>query len=758
MNFQELLHTQDKKFYKISEIEKIAKQEAQDHICERSKISKLTHKLGSQQTAIDVFRDLQDDLDLSLKEKDRLARIASIVRILITVRKCDLIVSVNTKKYKNTFHRFQKIYFQEVQEFVNEQFTQSFASILLHHLKDALEVLREKGDIKAEKRISELPLYQELISHYLSLKDNIKDLHKDFKISKFQDAKTSLKYLQEHEIAQPAVKELKKSLQELFDLVIRKVVDDIKKAQSVLLPSILEIVEKIDYYLNIRDLFQDMCLNLGADEYSHTKIDLQSFLIDFEEKLAEIQSKQSLLPDDNEPSIEKLISYMSINEGINDFLAEIRIPYLEIEDQVSELKDKQASIIDEINKIKVEYLSELRLKFIRNQSLNFEEQLILWQKVQMNMTKDLENLHKKNLQFPELEHQEKLFPSVRDRYVRMDLKSFSPQDKILNDFKEYCQMLCDYLPETEIEKLKIRDYFPEIEYYQKISPIAYEKLLILDQMIGADKDPMPYQDDIKLISTLANAENTGFYFSFDDTRDTGAMLGELYPLLYEWLRDYYQDKYWSGNLILQAPNANAKVVLLSEPILKIGRGSKKGDIIKDNMLLLPWTRISGQHVEIDFQEGTIKDLNSTNGTFINKKTDKITQALLTDITEFNLASDLTFRVFYQANSFSGILFSGFTTKFDNTLPFTSKTSLGESLMDCFFIYLPTHKKDIKLYIRKFDGRPIYGNDILDEKDCYIIQREYERLLYSDLEKGIKDLIILKTDNPNMDLNIVNFPS
>ncbi len=70
MNFQDLLHTQDKKFYKISEIEKIAKQEAQDHICERSKISKLTHKLGSQQTAIDVFRDLQDDLDLSLKEKD----------------------------------------------------------------------------------------------------------------------------------------------------------------------------------------------------------------------------------------------------------------------------------------------------------------------------------------------------------------------------------------------------------------------------------------------------------------------------------------------------------------------------------------------------------------------------------------------------------------------------------------------------------------------------------------------------------------
>jgi hypothetical protein len=79
-------------------------------------------------------------------------------------------------------------------------------------------------------------------------------------------------------------------------------------------------------------------------------------------------------------------------------------------------------------------------------------------------------------------------------------------------------------------------------------------------------------------------------------------------------------------------------------------------------------------------------------------------------------------------------------------------------MDCFFIYLPANKKDIKLYIRKFDGRPIYGNDILDEKDCYVIQREYGRFLYSDPEKGIQDLIIMKTDNSDMDLKIINFPS
>ncbi len=78
------------------------------------------------------------------------------------------------------------------------------------------------------------------------MKDNIKDFHKDFKISKLQEAKTSLKYLQEHEIAQPVVKKLKKSLQELYIFVIRKAVEDIRKAQSVLLPGILEIEEKFN--------------------------------------------------------------------------------------------------------------------------------------------------------------------------------------------------------------------------------------------------------------------------------------------------------------------------------------------------------------------------------------------------------------------------------------------------------------------------------------------------------------------------------
>ncbi|MFA7057896.1 MAG: hypothetical protein WC155_10140, partial [Candidatus Cloacimonadales bacterium] len=71
---------------------------------------------------------------------------------------------------------------------------------------------------------------------------------------------------------------------------------------------------------------------------------------------------------------------------------------------------------------------------------------------------------------------------------------------------------------------------------------------------------------------------------------------------------------------------------------------------------------------------------------------------------------------------------------------------------CFFIYLPPATSEVKLFIRKYDGKPIYGNEMLDYKDCFIIQRINEVFYYSDYAENIIALPILKEANSKLKLS------
>ncbi|MCD6397672.1 MAG: FHA domain-containing protein [Spirochaetaceae bacterium] len=71
--------------------------------------------------------------------------------------------------------------------------------------------------------------------------------------------------------------------------------------------------------------------------------------------------------------------------------------------------------------------------------------------------------------------------------------------------------------------------------------------------------------------------------------------------------------------------------------ISIGRAS-------DNDICIPCSFISGHHLEIDMENKRLIDLSSTNGTYINRKPEKINKVPLEIVNEFNLAGNFTFSI------------------------------------------------------------------------------------------------------------------
>lgn len=62
----------------------------------------------------------------------------------------------------------------------------------------------------------------------------------------------------------------------------------------------------------------------------------------------------------------------------------------------------------------------------------------------------------------------------------------------------------------------------------------------------------------------------------------------------------------------------------------------------ENDICIPCSFVSGYHLEIDMKNNRLKDISSTNGTFVNRKPEQITSIPLDTVSEFNIAGNFTF--------------------------------------------------------------------------------------------------------------------
>ncbi|MEA1986110.1 MAG: zinc ribbon domain-containing protein [Candidatus Marinimicrobia bacterium] len=157
-----------------------------------------------------------------------------------------------------------------------------------------------------------------------------------------------------------------------------------------------------------------------------------------------------------------------------------------------------------------------------------------------------------------------------------------------------------------------------------------------------------------------------------------------------------------------------------------------------NKISIPCDWISKQHCEFDIKKQKFVDLDSTNGSFINRSDKNIKEKKFSGIDEFNIAGAFTFSVIKSGSFFAFRLSAVIDEKSCKEVGDIQKIN---SLRNHYFILINGNDK---IFIRKQDGRIIANPEKLSE--CYSIEIQDRKFYYSEISKNIENELILKDRN------------
>ncbi len=162
-------------------------------------------------------------------------------------------------------------------------------------------------------------------------------------------------------------------------------------------------------------------------------------------------------------------------------------------------------------------------------------------------------------------------------------------------------------------------------------------------------------------------------------------------------------------------------VVFTQDTLKIGRN-------EDNDIILRSEWISGNHLEIDFTQKTMRDLESTNGTFINGDKAKITSVSLDEVNYFDIGSEMLVSLKKSSNSH---IFRLQKVLDQDILDDPEQREYIQSLMNTEFVRLADGDT---LTIHKISGN--LDDSYQSLNDVIMIKLEDGVFNYSDHQEGI----------------------
>ncbi|MEA3499910.1 MAG: zinc ribbon domain-containing protein [Candidatus Marinimicrobia bacterium] len=157
-----------------------------------------------------------------------------------------------------------------------------------------------------------------------------------------------------------------------------------------------------------------------------------------------------------------------------------------------------------------------------------------------------------------------------------------------------------------------------------------------------------------------------------------------------------------------------------------------------NKISIPCDWISKQHCEFDIKKQKFVDLDSTNGSFINRSDKNVKEKKFSGIDEFNIAGAFTFSVIKSGSFFAFRLSAVIDEKSCKEVGDIQRIN---SLRNHYFILINGNDK---IFIRKQDGRIIANPEKINE--FYSIEIQDRKFYYSEISKNIEDELILKDRN------------
>lgn len=187
----------------------------------------------------------------------------------------------------------------------------------------------------------------------------------------------------------------------------------------------------------------------------------------------------------------------------------------------------------------------------------------------------------------------------------------------------------------------------------------------------------------------------------------------------------------SGDLSLYETMTKKYFNFFTDGKITIGRSDK-------NTITIPCQWVSEHHCSINISKKILSDINSSNGTFINRDDTKIKTIRLSAIDEFNLAGAFTFKVIQKKNLFIFILSAIYDVDECRKVGNMQEIDL---LRNQYFIVI---NGDDKIYINKTNGK--ITTEPKEIKNYYSIDVTENKYYFSDYSKNIERELILKQGN------------
>ena len=183
-----------------------------------------------------------------------------------------------------------------------------------------------------------------------------------------------------------------------------------------------------------------------------------------------------------------------------------------------------------------------------------------------------------------------------------------------------------------------------------------------------------------------------------------------------------------GELRITEKMTGVSYYFINQPKMSMGRNA-------DNDIVIPCNWISGKHCVMDLESKKLIDVGSTNGTFINRKPDRIKTVSLHLVSEFNIAGSFTFKITKGDNFFAFRL--GAILDEDEC----RRNGDGNAFDKLRKIYFISVNGDCEIQMRKLDGH--IDTELKPNQDYYKIKIKNGFYYYSDESRGISEQLVFK---------------
>ena len=746
----------EKIFYTLYEIADLSKKEAETIKEKRSTLNKLKHKVfKGNETVRDEFFNIISKYKKNLKDKkDTLNKASLLVETLKTVTTCILLKDFKENEFSDFFEERKTEYLNLCEEYIDNQF-KNILQINIHHTEQALRTLENSGNNEAELKIKILPDIQNMVIFYPDFHSEISSLKYKYdskKINHLYNGFSQLSHLENNDISAPFFSEIQKEILDVYGKINNKIISRIDKEKKRAFPSIKHLLKLYDEHIILECDFENFSEKYNCNKYNDERISLIDLLDKVNSESAKQENAFKKISGIKDPI--HFMSEADKQRSLIDSVLDSMIPdYHEIRNGKKNLTEYQKKYTKLIKEKLTDFLKPIKLTLTDSSTESQEKQFRIWQ----------DALSKAN----------SLLLQIKDIHIAV-IEINLLKENLISQIKEFSSKICKNFKVSDGEILLHIDLYEltllnlevtkdftlinslkkEKESLQEFNKHFYTHKETIKKILSSieenlrDKDHGKTKQDIKAISEFLNKYKEHKYLKYKD-------IYRVFKNIETNIENYRKqiDGFWNslaflGTLVLFDPASEKRYVIFPKPKITIGRMKNNSSLIEDQRINIAWKRISAEHLQIDFAKGQITDLNSSNGTFINNKGIKDKDEKKTEdlekINEFNLASDITFKLSYSKNDFSLFNFSRLTNENDLSFGEMQIIELIQFLKNTFFVYLP---EDSSLKINKTNGKPTY--QIGDRVNYYEIKTKNNKYYFTDWKNKIVDELILNSDNRNI---------